>query len=126
MPLGIFSPRLAPNSARQWVVSGLRVPEQVVTHEKNNAHLNFDLGIDRFGGGIGGGWERWFVANPKAQMADTIIQLFNDAVVTWSPREHLWHIGTEYHEAYEWARNQDKFKFFLAFYQDPYPDLVRD
>jgi hypothetical protein len=36
----------------------------------------------------------------------------------------LWHLGHAYQDDYELVRNDDRFKFFLAFYQDPYPETT--
>ena len=124
MPLGLFSPRNNPAQARIWVVSGLKVPARLVTHDKLNAQGGFEVGYDKIGISGGGGWERWFVKNPEADFSRTTIQLFNDAPATWDQREHLWHLGSEFVSDYEWARNQDRFKFFLAFYQDPFPSTT--
>jgi hypothetical protein len=30
-------------------------------------------------------------------------------------------LPTAYRDDYNWARNQDRFRFPLAFYEDPYP-----
>jgi hypothetical protein len=125
MPIGFLSPRANAASARAWVIRGLAVPDRIVTHEKVGGHGGFELGIEQIGLSGGGGWEKWYVKNPKAEMADTLIQLFSDANVTWDPFHHFWRLGREYHDDYEWARSQDRFRFFLAFYQDPFPDAAR-
>jgi hypothetical protein len=125
IPLGLFSPRDNPTQARIWVVNGLRVPSQLVAHEKVGGHAGFEVGYDKIGISGGGGWERWFVKNPQIDFSRTATQLFNDAPATWDQRDHLWHLGPEFLSDYEWARSQDRFKFFLAFYQDPFPATTR-
>jgi hypothetical protein len=131
MPIGIFSVRNNPMDARAWVVRGLRRPERIVAEEEIGGHAGIEprLTPEGFSAGFsfGGEWTRWYVDNPKASVADALIQLFNDAQVSWDPhpREHLWHLSQAYKDDYEWARNEDRFKFPLAFYQDPYPETCR-
>lgn len=122
-------PRSTETSARNWVAEGLRQPALVPTSQdigfhggvSANAATGFAPSIS-----LGGKWERLYKENPKAPLADVLLQLFKDAQAQWDPRERLWHLGHEYHDDYELVRNDDRFKFFLAFYQDPYPETSRD
>jgi hypothetical protein len=125
MPPGLFSPKNNQFQAQRWVVAGLRVPSRLITHEKIGGHAGFEVGYEQIGVSGGGEWEAWFVKNPQAEFSTTAIQLFDDAPAIWDMREHLWHLPPEYHDDYEWARNQDRFKFFLPFYQDPFPATTR-
>ena len=56
-------------------------------------------------------------------MADLTIQLFTDANAHWDQSERQFHLSSEYRADSEWARNEDRFKFFLAFYQGLNPAL---
>lgn len=115
-PLLVFSPRISVMAARNWVINGLRQPEQLVGHSKISGHIGFAPEIS-----AGGGWERWYIDNPKAKLADTLIQLFRDADSRWDPQNEIWRLPQVYKSDYEWARSEDRFHFFLAFYQDPFP-----
>jgi len=115
-------PRTNERVAREWVVDGLKLPERVVAESNIGGKLSFTPGIVT----AGGNWDRKFEDNPKAKRADVFIQLFNDAPSTWDPRERLWHLPGEYHDDYELVRGDDHYQFFLAFYQDPFPDTTRD
>lgn len=118
-------PRNRELTARNWVLQGLRQPALVPTEQRMGfragANAGFSPGIS-----LGGTWERLYKENPNAPMADTLMQLFKDAQCSWDPREHYWHLSHAYHDDYELVRNDDRFKFFLAFYQDPFPETTRD
>ena len=120
LPTGLFSVRENERSARSWVVRGLRQPERVVSKEAIGAKADFAPGVVS----VTGNWIRFYVDNPHASVADTMIQVFNDAQAQWDSFRHLWQLDNDYHGDYEWARNEDRFKFFLAFYQDPFPQTV--
>ena len=124
LPTGRF-PRSFENVARNWVLQGLRQPVLVVAEQKTGFHVGGEVG---FSSGIkaGGYWERLYKENPNAPLADTLMQLFKDAQSSWDQHERLWHLGHAYHDDYELVRNDDRFRFFLAFYQDPYPETTRD
>jgi hypothetical protein len=119
MPIGRF-PRVNDFVARGWVLRGLQQPAQVVMQEKGGLHVSFRTDIS-----VGGDWEKLYTDNPKAPLADLLVQLFRDAPSAWDPRERLWHLGQVYKDDYEWARNEDRFKLPLAFYQDPYPETCQ-
>jgi hypothetical protein len=119
MPIGRF-PRVNDSIARRWVLRGLQQPDQVVMQEKEGLNVSFSTGIS-----VGGDWEKLYKDNPKAPLADLLIQLFMDAPSAWDPRERLWRLGQEYKDDYQWARNEDRFKLPLVFYQDPYPETCQ-
>lgn len=123
IPPGFLSLRNSDLGARRWVDNGLRQPDQIVVHSKAEAHIGFEPHIP-VTIGIGGSLERWYGPNPKASRAEMFIQLFDDAPSRWDFARKIWHLPPEYAADYEWARNESRFKFFLAFYQDPFPETV--
>jgi hypothetical protein len=114
-------PRGSESAARNWVVEGLHQPARLVSEQKIGAHIGFSSSIT-----LGGDLERKYIDNPKAPFAETLAQLFRDARSTWDPRERFWHLPHEYHDDYESVRNDDRYHFFLAFYEDPFPGTTRD
>ena len=108
------------NFARSWVLRGLQQPELKQTSERRGFSVGFastpELSVK---------WEQQLVENPKKPLADTLTQIFQDTPATWDQREHLWHLSQDYAADYIWARSEDRFKFPLAFYQDPFPRLAQ-
>ena len=111
-----FRMRMQDANARTWVIRGLRVPEREVAEQTIGGGVSFVPGMP-----LTGSWTRHYVDNPHAAVADSLIQLFNDAPAIWDLRERRWHLPREYKSDYEWARNEDGLGFAPAFYQDPYP-----
>ena len=112
-------PRWTEPVARGWVLRGLRQPELKAVRETRG----FSLGISE-PPSLSVQWRQELAENPNKPLADTLVAVFNDTPATWNPQEHLWHLPPEYAVDYNWARNEDRFKFPLAFYQDPYPGVT--
>ena len=112
------------SAARDWVIRGLRQPGLTVTRENREigGSAGFHAGINL---SVSGQLSQVLEANPKAPLAETLTRVFNDAPARWDAAERLWHLTAEYKDDYDWARNQDRFKFPLAFYQDPFPRTLK-
>jgi hypothetical protein len=107
-------------AARNWVVRGLRQPELKVTSETRGFSVHIS-DTPELSAGLG----QQLSENPKKPLSDTLIQVFQDTPASWNSREHLWHLNQEYATDYLWARGEDRFKFPLAFYQDPFPGTTQ-
>lgn len=106
--------------ARNWVLRGLRQPELKAVSETRG----FSAGISSTPE-LSARWEQQLAENPKKPLYDTLTQIFQDTPATWNQQEHLWHLSKEYTADYNWAKGEDRFKFPLAFYQDPFPGTAR-
>ena len=120
LPIRSFQ-RFQESNARAGVIKGLRVPQREVSQQSFGANAGFHAGLS-----VGGSWTRFYVDNPHAAIAGTLIQLFNDAPASWDRQQRLWHLSSEYKADHEWARNEDRFHFSPAFYQDPYSHTVSE
>ena len=113
--------RFTEQRATNWVITGLKEPALKVTKETEG--LGGAIGF-RSGIGFSGNWGRVLEENPGAKVADSLIRVFRDTPAQWNQRERLWNLGPDYAADYNWARYQDRFKFPLAFYQDPFSHTV--